>query len=175
MYDQRAKLACSYLSAPSSSSWSSIWVSSLLCISPSPGLPTLCRKKNPDEEESFSSRSSSLSSLDCEILSPFIQAGQGWVTPREASTCDWVQGLDAWNDVSAGPRREQEHSGSGWERKDFGFDFVESCASPSTKAFLTCLRTDVIQVWLASYKWSRVSSKSLTTSLLQRKEQENTI
>lgn len=118
--------------------------------------------------ESISSRSSSVSlSLGHEIVLLFIQEGQGCVTPRPAGNCEGVEGgLEAWFDASDGSDLKQEHSGTGKERKDDDFEFVDSSANLSIKFLLRCLRTDVIQVRLASYKWSRISSICLATSFL---------
>lgn len=58
-------------------------------------------------------------------------------TPRAAWTCDWVEGLEAWNDVSLELYLRQEHSGTGWERKDNSFDFVDASSSSSPSSNLS--------------------------------------
>lgn len=155
---------CHLLSPPSSSSWSSNWASSLL-TSPLPFSWALFRRNNPDDEVSSSSRSSSFSfSIGRDVAPVSIQAGQWWTEPRAV----WREGdgWEGWDVDSAGLWLEQEHSGTGWERKERDFEFTDASVSPSSRLFLRCLRIDVSHVRFAWYRWSRVSSKNFTTCFL---------
>lgn len=122
------------------------------------GLPPELPKNNleEDDKESYSSRSSSLSfSLEAVPEPEFIQEGHWCTAPSAALSCDSLRSYV-----------EQEHSGTGWERKDNDFDFADHPDSLLIRLFLMSRRIDFTHVTFAWYRCSRVCSKSSATSFL---------